>query len=563
MAGVGWTCAALTALALMLPLVACATTYHVAQTPGASDENPGTEAAPWLTVSRAAEVLQPGDTVLIHPGVYREWVKPQRSGTPDAPITYQGTDRAQVVLTGADVIAGWARDGDSAAYFHEPWTARFQVSTRDGQPVYSHPGDEFHEVIGRGEQVIVDGSLLEQVLSRDELRPGAFFADLDARRLWVCLADGGDPGAHEVQASTRQWVFGYNPWSKQGAADFIQLRNLTIRYAANHAQRGALWTGGDGWHVEGVTVEWTNGNGASFAGRGLVVKDFVSQFNGQMGVGGSPQGGVLEDVKLLDNNRKGFNAGWEAGGMKFALARDTVLTRVEAARNNGPGIWFDIDNRGCVIRQCVCHDNVGHGIFIEISGAFLITNNLCYRNGLDKSWSAAGICIGESEDCILEHNTCVGNPSGISVREQGPRAFGGRNGDVSYHVRNFICRRNLCAFNSLYQFGLWSDNTFFGPHPSPEVGSRGTPLDPAQDNYRIESNLYFAAEGQGLILWGCPWRDKHKTYDALAPFTEEQGQDAGSLVADPLFVDAAADDYRLRPDSPAVAMGAGAVFLGP
>ena len=538
--------------------------YHVAQTDNAADTNPGSEDAPWRTISRAVETLEPGDTVLIHEGVYREWVAPARSGTPEAPITFMGAPGAEVILTGADVITGWERiPGERPLFRHAPWTHRFQVSTRDGEPVYHHPGDERHRLIGRTEQVIVDGNLLDQVLAPEDMQPGTFLADLDNRELVVWLPDGGDPADREVQASTRQWVFGHNPWSGRGKADHIHLRNVTIRYAANHAQRGALWTGGDGWRIEDVIVEWTNSNGASLGGRGLYVRNLTSRHNGQLGIGGGPRGGLLEDIKLLDNNRKGYSAGWEAGGMKFCHARDTVLSRVEAARNDGPGIWFDIDNRGCMIRRSVCYDNTGHGIFIEISGAFIITNNLMYNNGTEGEWGAAGICIAESEDCIVEHNTCVGNPTGISIREQGPRAFRGRFGEVSYHVRNFIMRANICAFNSLYQFGLWADNVFFGAHPSAAVGSRGTPLDPAEMGFRIDDNLYYAAEGQGMVLWGVPWRERHRKYDTLEAFTADHGHDARTLVADPLFVDAAVHDFRLLPDSPAAEIGAGAVFLLP
>ena len=63
-------------------------TYHVAQNnPVANDENPGTEERPWFTISRAAQVLQPSERVVIHGGVYREWVKPARGGeAPDRMI---------------------------------------------------------------------------------------------------------------------------------------------------------------------------------------------------------------------------------------------------------------------------------------------------------------------------------------------------------------------------------------------------------------------------------------------------------------------------------------------
>ena len=57
-------------------------TYHVAQgDPQTSDENPGTADRPWRTIGKAAATLQPGERVVVHRGVYREWVRPERGGT--------------------------------------------------------------------------------------------------------------------------------------------------------------------------------------------------------------------------------------------------------------------------------------------------------------------------------------------------------------------------------------------------------------------------------------------------------------------------------------------------
>lgn len=61
---------------------------HVAVT--GCDRGEGTEQCPYRTISRAAEEAMPGDTVVVHEGTYREWVKPVNSGTSDnCRITYQ------------------------------------------------------------------------------------------------------------------------------------------------------------------------------------------------------------------------------------------------------------------------------------------------------------------------------------------------------------------------------------------------------------------------------------------------------------------------------------------
>ena len=58
--------------------------YHVAKT--GNDSALGTAEQPFLTISKAAQVAVAGDTVTVHAGVYREWVRPTNGGTEGARI---------------------------------------------------------------------------------------------------------------------------------------------------------------------------------------------------------------------------------------------------------------------------------------------------------------------------------------------------------------------------------------------------------------------------------------------------------------------------------------------
>lgn len=63
--------------------------FHVS--PSGSDTAPGTAEAPFPTINRAVAAAHPGDTVQIHEGTYREWVKPARTGrSEDRRIVFEG-----------------------------------------------------------------------------------------------------------------------------------------------------------------------------------------------------------------------------------------------------------------------------------------------------------------------------------------------------------------------------------------------------------------------------------------------------------------------------------------
>jgi len=92
-------------LTLMLACPLMATTYYVAKT--GSDSNAGTQAAPWLTIGKAASTMVAGDKVIVVGGAsaYVEKVVPVNSGTSGARITYEADNSAGDVIidgTGKD-----------------------------------------------------------------------------------------------------------------------------------------------------------------------------------------------------------------------------------------------------------------------------------------------------------------------------------------------------------------------------------------------------------------------------------------------------------------------------
>ena len=63
---------------------------------------------PLKTISAAAELAQPGDTIIVHEGIYREEINPPRGGISDAQrITYTAAPGEKVVIKGSEPVTGW------------------------------------------------------------------------------------------------------------------------------------------------------------------------------------------------------------------------------------------------------------------------------------------------------------------------------------------------------------------------------------------------------------------------------------------------------------------------
>jgi|GEM_PF-2362886 len=87
-------------------------TIHVS--PEGSDSFDGSETKPWKSLNAALSNLQPGDTLILQPGIYTEPLHFSESGTASAPITVKGIGDVVLDVSGLDAGAAAVKtDGES------------------------------------------------------------------------------------------------------------------------------------------------------------------------------------------------------------------------------------------------------------------------------------------------------------------------------------------------------------------------------------------------------------------------------------------------------------------
>jgi hypothetical protein len=523
------------------------------------------------TISAAAKIVEPGDTVLIHTGTYREQVTVETSGTAKAPIIFTAAPAAHVVITGADRMSNWTRVDGPGQMYSTPWDHVFLSWSADR----AHPEDDANKLVGRCEQVFVMGYALRQVLQRSEMARGTFYVDEANKLLYAWAMTNARLADVPVEASTRSKI-----WESKGA--YLVVRGLRFRYAANSAQDPAVSCGTYDT-MEDCVIERMNGDGLGFGGDKPVIRGCLIQDNGEKGFGASGNNVLVSGCIIRNNNIKDFERGWDAGGDKICFSHDILIEKCQFIENRGVGLWFDISNVNPTVRNCLFANNEDAGIFYEISYGLHATDNVFVGNGFSETpgaWGGqAGICLSSSPNCVIERNLFVGNREGFNFREQTrstQRPSDGKTVWIWNHDQ--IIRNNVLAYNRDAQTWGWFDSQDQQWPRSMQknadaVGNSGKAVENIAAKYvpddtknypqgmsletlniKFQHNFYAVTDGEELFNWGTAWH-MNQRYPTLDAVRKELNLEQGSVIGDFNFADAATMDFRVPANSPVLKMG--------
>ena len=384
--------------------------YYVNQ--AAPREGDGTKECPFRRISDAAALAQPGDEVLVYPGIYRENVSPCNGGTEDKRIVYRSVEPLGAVITGAEEVTGWTR------WQGNVWTVRVNNGVFGSYNPYTTEayGDwYFAPTVRHTGAVYLNDRMLYEAESLEECIAGEVYAPSWEPEYsvykWYSVQDGDDtvlyanfqdidPNTQKVEINVRRRCF----FPEETGRGYITFSGFRVEKAATTWAPPAAFQDGmvgphwsKGWIIEDCDISNSKCCGISlgkyydpennhyFTTRHLksptqMERDAVcrGQYHGwlkekvgshivrrchihhceQTGIVGR-MGAVfslIENNHIHHINNMQELGGAEISGIKLHAAIDVVIRR-NHIHHCTMGIWCDWQAQGTRISQNLLHDN--------------------------------------------------------------------------------------------------------------------------------------------------------------------------------------------------------------
>jgi len=440
----------LTALILLIIVAPAVQAADLFVDPGhfnATDAANGLAAAPFKTIGMAMKKLQPGDHLLIAPGIYREPILfTNKDWAMAKQTTVEGLieGNRRVLIKGSQVVSGWRADAAQKRLFSLPWKTEPQQVYINGVALKQVGGTIFG-----GYPTLPNHELAKLHASQGGIWPNrvkgdsanmpedSFFYDYQTRRLYIrCNCQSLTGQVVEVSV-LRFLVDGHN-------LENILLKNIVFQHATTStlSRGGAIMLRGKNIQIEHIDVSDMDAGCIGLNGENITLINSSMGRCGQTGLAARGKHINIENNRIYESNTRGFNKWWEAGGAKFVgeggISDSKVIgNRVED--NFGDGLWFDWGPSNNVIKSNVVLRNKGFGIHYEASYDGHIEENVVALN------AQRGIYLPHSSKNVVLRNIVVGNGmEGITVVDEGRRDKSGRLDLLPQN--NFVCG-NVVAWN--------------------------------------------------------------------------------------------------------------------
>jgi len=568
-------CGLLFGLATCLAIGAAlqAAEYFVDQAKG-NDASGGSQAAPWLTVSRGVRDLKPGDTLTVGPGVYRETVTVTCRGTAEAPITIRSVPAGQAAITGADAVTGWKKCtaemaggnplADRIYYADIEWQTGERPAAAPGQrrsgavPALYAAKEE--QSLGRfpAEGWLRAGATTETTLTDEKnltqkrdvwkgarivlrfsggLPQGRTVTSFDpATHTWTLNApltayqpadkveywvEGRLPGIHKPG----QWA--WEPTGEQTVRVYYMPTGEKIADGEiEMPRRPRQMILGQAAHV--VIDGFDMGYGAYTGNSGDSVL-FADAADAQDGGG---QGLVIRNCSMHDHKRFGvYIHGWQNPKLQRCLIAENgygvmlegntgaLVEECEIARNQVDGFRDTFKGRGTVVRRCYIHhhfDSSAHPDNVQLHDDvrdILFDSNLLVCGG-------QSVMMSNVDGVTFRNNVLAGSVANMMIC--------GHNS-----VKNGTFERNTFVLWAMSMFAL-SNNTLYRMKGNILVNQGAGIFYAVPEGTTCESdnNLFWVSPGYDA---GSPWRGKGGSYAALADLQKATPWEAHSEFRDPQF----------------------------
>jgi len=390
--------------------------------PSASDDNDGSEAAPFRTIGKAARVAVAGTRVRIHAGTYRECVSPEAGGTgPDRLVSYEAFGDGDVIVSAAEVVTEfrpstgwmavrawgapqpenlciWEYDLDPDVFRgYNPFCA---VNILHDRLFIEYDKTDMTTYLNRRGCVFCDGKPLKQVplyggMGQEE---NTYWVEANGMKVHFRLAGDADPKDHLIEVTVREQCFA----PEKEFLNYIRVKGLICEKAATGApvpQRGAISAHrGHHWIIEDCEVNWSNGVAIDVGNEcwhhthtegevigWSVIRNCRIRDAGVCGIAGMfAERLLIEDCVIEGTGWQKMELSWEAGAIKLHNSVNGLIRR-NVFRNTfrADHLWLDCGNENNRITGNLFLDGIEQreAIFIECTrdGINLIDNNVIWN----------------------------------------------------------------------------------------------------------------------------------------------------------------------------------------